>query len=70
MRTTELIKEIQRLPLHKRIYVIEKSIHSIREQENLSLMRKAAALLLTDYTTDAELTAFTNLDYEGFYEAR
>ena len=70
MRTTELIKEIQRLPLQKRIYVIEKSIHSIREQENLSLMSNAAALLLKDYTTDAELTAFTNLDYEGFYEAR
>jgi hypothetical protein len=32
MRTTELIKEIQRLPLQKKIYVIEKTIHSIRTQ--------------------------------------
>ena len=32
MRTNELIKDIRRLPLSKRIYVIEKAIHSVREQ--------------------------------------
>jgi hypothetical protein len=33
-------------------------------------MSKAASLLLLDYKTDKELTAFTNLDYEDFYEAK
>jgi hypothetical protein len=28
MRTNELIKEIQRLPIQKRMFVIEKAIHS------------------------------------------
>ena len=70
MRTLELIKEIKRLSVQKRIYVIEKTIHSIRKQEDTNQMSKAANLLLSDYKTDTELTAFTNLDYEDFYEAK
>jgi len=70
MRTLELIKEIQRLPMQKRIYVIEKTIHSIRMQKDTNQMGKAANLLLPDYKSDKELTAFTNLDYEDFYEAK
>ena len=70
MRTLDLIKEIKRLPLQKQIYVIEKTIHSIRMQEDSNQMSKAANLLMSDYKTDKELTAFTNLDYEEFYEAR
>ena len=34
MKTDDIIKEIQRLPVSKRIYVIEKTIHSIRIQED------------------------------------
>jgi len=70
MRTLDLIKEIKRLSLQKQIYVIEKTIHSIRRQEDSNQMSEAANLLMSDYKTDKELTAFTNLDYEDFYEAR
>ena len=70
MRTNDLIKEIQKLPLQKRIYVIEKTIHSIRLQEDATLMKKAAADLCADYKSDEELTAFTKLDFDDFYEAR
>jgi hypothetical protein len=70
MRTSELIKEIQRLPVQKRIFVIEKTLHSIRQKEDDSNMKKAAELLYADYKTDSELTAFSSLDYEDFYEAR
>ncbi|MCL6101688.1 MAG: hypothetical protein M1292_04255 [Bacteroidetes bacterium] len=70
MRTNELIKEIQRLPVQKRILVVEKTLHSIRQKEDNSRMKKAAELLYADYKTDSELTAFSNLDYEDFYEAR
>ena len=62
MRTNEIIKEIQRLPVHKRIYVIEKTIHSIRKQEDKNELKKAADNLLIDYESDKELTAFTNID--------
>jgi len=70
MRTTELIKEIQRLPMQKRILVIEKTIHSIRKEEETTLLKKAASALYSDYKSDKELTEFTNLDFESFYETR
>jgi len=70
MRTNELIKEIQRLPISKRIYVVEKAIHSIRTQEDKSIMKNAADALYADYKTDIELTAFTKLDFEDFYETK
>lgn len=70
MRTNELIKEIQRLPISKRIYVVEKTIQSIRTQEDKNVMKKAADALFSDYKTDPELTVFTQLDYVDFYEAK
>lgn len=70
MRTNELIKEIQKLPIQKRIFVIEKSIHSLRKHEDTNQMKKAADTLYPDYCSDKELVAFANLDFEDFYEAR
>ena len=70
MRTNDLIKEIQRLPIQKRMFVIEKTIHSLRKHEDTNAMKKAADSLYADYTSDKELTAFTNLDFEDFYEAK
>ncbi len=70
MRTNDIIKEIQRLPISKRIYVVEKTIHSIRSNEDKNVMKKAADVLYSDYKTNNELTAFTNLDFVDFYEAK
>ncbi len=70
MRTSEIIKEIQRLPIQKRFFVLERTIRSICQNENSNQMKEAAEKLLVDYKSDMELTAFTNLDYEDFYEAR
>jgi hypothetical protein len=70
MKTEELIKEIQKLPVRKRIYVIERSMNLIRKQGDEDQMKKAADDLYEDYLTDKELTAFTNLDFENFYETR
>ncbi len=70
MRTTELIKEIEKLPVQKRIFVIERTLQSIRRNEENSQMKKAAELLYHDYTNDSELTAFSDLDYAEFYETR
>ena len=58
------------MPISKRIYVVEKTIHSIRTQEDKNAMKKAADALCSDYKTDNELTAFTNLDFVDFYEAK
>jgi hypothetical protein len=70
MRTDELIKEIQKLPIQKRIYVIEKSLHSLRNQEEKKAMNEATELMWPDYKSDKELTAFTKIDFEDFYETK
>ena len=70
MRTNELIKEINMLPLRKRIYVVEKIIHSLKAKKETSVMRDSADLLYSDYSNDGELTAFTSIDCEDFYETR
>ena len=70
MGTKELIKEIQQLPVSKRLFVIEQTINSIRELELKDQLVKASESLLNDYGNDKELTALTDLDFENFYEAR
>ena len=49
MRTTDLIREIQQLPIQQRKFVIEKSIYSLRKQEDTNTMKKAADSLYADY---------------------
>ena len=70
MRTNDIIREIQRLPISKRKYVVEKTIHSIRTIEDKNVIKKAADVLYSDYKTDKELSAFTNLDFVDFYKAK
>ena len=70
MKTEEIIKEIQRLPIDQRFYVIERAIKSIRRQDDKKQLEKAADALYSDYKSDEELTAFTKIDFEDFYETR
>ncbi|MEQ1732676.1 MAG: hypothetical protein ABL940_03330 [Bacteroidia bacterium] len=61
MQALEIIQEIQRLPLSKKFYVVEETIKSIKKDEVNHQMELAVDMLLNDYKTDAELTAFTKL---------
>lgn len=70
MKTKELIRKIQQLSIHDRMYVIERSMYLLRKQEEAEQMMEAANVLREDYDSDKELTAFTDLDIEHFYEAR
>ncbi len=70
MKAVDLIEEIRKLPFGKRIYVIERSVHLIRKQAEADRMKQAANELCADYMSDKELTAFTSLDFENFYETR
>ncbi len=70
MNTTQILFEIDKLPRQTKMFVVEKVLHSIRQQEQKEAMKKAAEILYEDYLTDKELTAFTNLDSEGFYESK
>ncbi len=70
MQLKELIKEIKKLPVSERMYIIEEAIHSIRDQEEKRQMLDAAEELAADYGNDRELTSFRDLDIEDFYEAK
>ena len=70
MQTLEIIQEIQRLPITKRFYVVEETIKSIKKEEMSHQMELAANELYNDYATDKNLTAFTSLDFEHFYETK
>jgi len=69
METLEIIRRTKRLPLSQQMLIAEKIIHSIRHREQSS-MEAAAERLYADYMTDKNLTVFTQLDCENFYETR
>jgi soluble cytochrome b562 len=70
MNAADIIKEIEKLPLSERISVIEKAVRALRQEEDSRQMSRAARELQEDYNSDKELTAFTDLDMEDFYEPR
>ena len=70
METREIIRAIKKLPVNKRMLIVERTLRTIRESETRKRMLKAAESLFDDYQNDKELVAFTQLDYEGFYEAK
>ena len=69
MTTATIIHELERLPLKDKLLVMERALRSIRigKEENL---KHAVDILYDDYKTNEELTAFTLLDKEPFYETR
>ena len=69
MEVAEIIHNVNRLPLSQQMLVAERIIHSMRYREQ-SMLEVAAERLYEDYMTDENLTAFTKLDCENFYETR
>ena len=69
MSTLEIIQNIKKLPFEERLMVIEKAIKSLQQITGNNL-EKAAKALAADYKKNKNLTAFTTLDFENFYEAR
>jgi len=69
METLEIMRNVNRLPLSQQMLIAERIIHSIRKKKQSSL-EMAAERLYEDYMTDENLTVFTQLDCENFYETR
>ena len=70
MGTKEIIREIKKLPLADRISVIEKTLKSVKADSVRHPMEHASEILYNDYKNDKELTAFTSIDFDKFYEAK
>ncbi len=70
MQEIDLINEIQRLPIIKRFFVIEETIKSIKKEELGNQMKIAVNALYHDYKNDKDLTDFTSIDMDNFYETK
>lgn len=70
METKIILEEINKLPIEDKMYVVEKTIKSIREIEIKEKMSKAVSELMEEYKSNKELTAFTEIDFENFYETK
>ncbi len=57
------------IALSDKLFVIERTLKSIRTEKEKSL-KTAVDTLYKDYKTNTELTIFTKLDKEPFYETR
>ena len=70
MQTENLLQEIQQLSLDKKFYLVEEIIKFIKKEELNNQMDMAVNDLYEDYTNDKELTVFTSIDFENFYETK
>ena len=70
MGTTTLIREIKRLPVTSQLQIMEQTLRFIKLEDSKRQMTLAADMLYNDYVNDKELTAFTALDFENFYETK
>ena len=70
MDTKDIIQQIESLPVEKIMLIIEQTLKSIREKEIKGKMSKAVEELQEEYKTNVDLTAFTDIDFENFYEPR
>ena len=73
MEALQIVDVIRQLPLTQKLFILELVFKDIRtetlKKEIEEQQRKEAAkLLLADYQNDEELTAFTVLDKDNFYE--
>lgn len=71
MLARSLVNEIIEFSLEDRISLLEKTIISIKEELPMKRTLADAALLIeSEYKANKELTSFTSLDFEDFYEVR
>jgi len=81
MTYTEMLEGLKKLTPAERLTLMEAVLQLMREElqqhaqpiatsDRAQQLAAAAQALLLDYTTDSELTSFTALDGEDFYEAR
>ena len=77
MTRTEILDELQKLPMGERLAIAEAALHLIREElrkadvpperaKRTEQLAAAAKALLPDYTLGSDLTVFTSLDAEDF----
>ncbi len=69
MDVKTLVEEISHLPYEDQLFIVEKTTETLKGEQS-NRLKKAVDVLLHDYVNDKDLTAFTSLDIENFYEAK
>ena len=70
MSTAEIIDKINLLSPAEKLFIIEKTFKDILHLNAVQQMTLAAEALENEYRTNQELTAFSSIDFEDFYEAK
>ena len=70
MSTSEILDKISRLSPAEKLFIIEKTFKDLLRDNSVQQMTVAAEALENEYRTNQELTAFTSIDLEDFYEAK
>ena len=70
METKLILKQIGKLSFEDKMLIIEKTLKFIREKDIKEGIAKAVSEMISEYKTNKDLTAFTEIDFENFYEAR
>ena len=75
MNTAEILQALTYLPTSDRLKIAETALQLIAQDQELLTkeqrrrqMEIAALSAVSDYSSDPELTIFTDLDSENFYE--
>jgi hypothetical protein len=69
MSKREILNQIQDLPASDKIWLVEETLKSLKQTEHEGLAI-AADMMMDEYKRNKELTAFTDIDFDAFYEAR
>jgi hypothetical protein len=69
MSKEEILQEISLLSLDDRKEVLQFTRKSL-QKDRKSKMEVAVEEMLVEYKTNKELTAFTSIDFDNFYEAK
>ena len=70
MQTSDIIKQISQLSVEEKMLIVEQTVKLIREKEIKGKLTRAVEELREDYYSDKELTVFSEIDFESFYEPR
>jgi len=70
MSTSDILKEIEQLSFNEKLFIIEKALKEVLKYNYEQQMTVAAEAMENEYRTNPDLTAFSTLDIEDFYEAK
>ncbi|WMN11752.1 hypothetical protein QYS49_39510 [Marivirga salinae] len=69
MSKEEILNEISLMSFDDRKEIIQFAMKSLERDSNAE-MKDAVEEMLVEYKTNKELTAFTSIDFDRFYEAK